>query len=63
MLPDLYSLTQQSRGALLSKTFYKSFKGEVHPEGDITYSNLTAQNLSGVKTWLGDIVHPCNQFS
>lgn len=58
MLPDLYSLAQQSRGALLSKTFHKSFKGKVQPEGGITNSNLIAQNLSRVNTWLGDIVHP-----
>lgn len=59
--PDLYSLPEQSRGTFLSKTFQKSFKGKVHPEGGITYSNLIAQNFNVLQTWLGDIIHPiCN---
>lgn len=44
--PDLHSSARQSRDAVLSKTLHKSFKGEVHPEGGITYSHLIA------KTWM-----------
>lgn len=43
--PIFTSITVQG-WFFLSETFQKSFKGKVHPEGRITYSNLIAQNLS-----------------
>ncbi len=47
-LPDLYLLIEQFRGAFLSKTFQKSFKGKVNPDEGIIFSDLITHKLGQI---------------